>query len=299
MSKAERNREQRAREKIAAQQAAARRAQRRRVFLLGGGAIAAVIVVVVALVVVALNRAPSKQLGSAILPASVTGVLTNPDISTLNSIGTGALPSARQLPIRKVNGTPLTSGGKPELLYIGADFCPYCAAMRWPIAIALSRFGTLGHPLTGIHSNASDIYPNTATLTFYHQRYTSPYLTFTPVENETLDHAPLQPVTKAQDAIWTKYDSPYKGYPFLYFGGKVVMPSYLFDPAVLRVGQAKKGAPLSWQQVATALRSPSSAISRNVYGAANYITAAICVMTGNQPGSVCSAGPIPKIESSL
>ena len=41
-----------------------------------------------------------------------------------------------------ITGAPLTSGGKPEMLYIGAEYCPYCAAERWAMIVALSRFGT-------------------------------------------------------------------------------------------------------------------------------------------------------------
>ena len=31
--------------------------------------------------------------------------------------------------------------GKPEVLYVGAEFCPFCGAERWPLIVALSRFG--------------------------------------------------------------------------------------------------------------------------------------------------------------
>ncbi len=47
----------------------------------------------------------------------------------------------------KVNGNTefklplLTYNGKPTFVYIGAQGCPFCAGMRWPIVIALSRFG--------------------------------------------------------------------------------------------------------------------------------------------------------------
>ena len=46
------------------------------------------------------------------------------------------------------------------MLYIGAEFCPYCAAMRWSMAVALSRFGTFT-PLHGIHSSSTDVDPST------------------------------------------------------------------------------------------------------------------------------------------
>ena len=32
--------------------------------------------------------------------------------------------------------------GKPGVLYIGAEFCPFCATERWAMVNALGRFGT-------------------------------------------------------------------------------------------------------------------------------------------------------------
>jgi len=29
------------------------------------------------------------------------------------------------------------------VVYIGAEYCPYCAVERWPLIVALNRFGTL------------------------------------------------------------------------------------------------------------------------------------------------------------
>jgi hypothetical protein len=178
------------------------------------------------------------------------------------------------------------------MLYIGAEFCPFCAAMRWSMAIALSRFGTFG-PFTGIHSSSTDTDPNTATLTFYKQQYTSKYLTFTPVENLTVNKKLLQNTTPAQQALWEKYDSGPQGvgYPFISFGNKVVLTGPLYDPAVL--------AHLTWTQIASDLKIPTSAVTTNIIGTANYLTAAICKMTGNTPASVCTAAPIPAIEAKL
>ncbi len=46
------------------------------------------------------------------------------------------------IPIMINNSFPtLSAGGKPTFLYIGASGCPFCAAMRWSLVIALSRFG--------------------------------------------------------------------------------------------------------------------------------------------------------------
>jgi uncharacterized protein DUF929 len=282
MSKAQRNRQESVRQRIAAQQAAAKRAETRRRLLLGGGAIIVVIVVVVVLVVLSggsKKKATTEPVGGVALPASVTRNVTSVPASSLNSVGAG---SVTQKPATAISGPALTKNGKPEMLYIGAEFCPYCAAMRWSMAVALSRFGTLS-PLKGIHSApAPEVFPSTATLTFYKSSYSSQYLTFTPVENQTVTHAPLQATTAEQNAIWAKYqpDPSTRGYPFIDIGNRYMI-GINFDPKVLK--------DLTWSQIAASLDKPSSAVAQGVNGAANVITAAICKTTGGKPGNVCSS----------
>jgi thiol-disulfide isomerase/thioredoxin len=292
MSKATRNKARSARERIAVQQAAARRAEQRRRLLIVGGSVGLVIVIVIAFILVKGLSKPSKTLGSGALPAAVARDITNVPASTLKTVGTGVIASPIGQNLKAITDKPLTSGGKAEMLYIGAEYCPYCAAMRWPMAVALSRFGTFG-PLTGIHSTSHDVFPNTPTLTFYRQQYSSPYLTFTPVEHQKVDGKPLQPVTKAQQALWAKYDSSAQGlgYPFVDFGNKAVITGPFYLP------QNLKG--LTWAQVASKLKNPNDPVAQQVGGSANYITAAICKMTGNKPASVCTAAPIPAIEAKL
>lgn len=288
MGKADRTRQQSARERIAAQQAAARRAQRRRALAVAGGSVGLVVVIVAVLVVFALNRTSGRQSGSARLPASTVRALTSVPASVLAAVGPGSVLSYNPRPLRAVSDQPLTSGGKPEMLYIGAEFCPYCAAMRWSMAVALSRFGRFG-PLTGIHSSATDYAPNTPTLTFYRVRYASRHLAFTPVENESITHAALQPLTGPQQAIWLKYTSG--SYPFIDIGGRYVATAPMFDPKIL--------AGLTWSQVAADLHDPASPVARAALGAANYLTAAICSVTGGSPAAVCQAAPIPALRRGL
>jgi len=296
MGKATRIRQQNAREKIAAQRAAERRAEQRRRLLVTGGSVLAVIVIVVAFIVVRSMTSPTATPTSAArtpLPASVASNVTGVPPSALASVGKGSVLTFNPAPITKVTGPPLTSNGKPEMLYIGAEYCPYCAATRWSMAVALSRFGTLSTPLHGIHSSSSDVYPNTATLTFYKTGYNSKYLVFTPVENETINRTLLQPTTAQQNQVWARYepDASQRGYPFISFGNKYVLKTPIYDPAVL------KG--LTWSQIAADLHDPSSPVAQGVLGGANYITAAICKMTNNQPASVCAAPSIKAVAGGL
>src|SRR6266513_2773840 len=180
------------REKIAAQRAAERRAEQRRRILIASGSILAVIAVVVAFIVIKANNKPATNssngpTGSAL--ASVVSKITNVPASTLDTIGDGGGSFTGKIP--PVNGgTPLTSGGKPEMLYMGAEYCPYCAAERWSMIVALSRFGTFSglkttHSASVNGNGQTEPYPNTPTWTFHGSTYTSQYLTFTPVEMQT------------------------------------------------------------------------------------------------------------------
>ena len=74
------------------------------------------------------------------------------------------------------------------MLYEGAEYCPFCAAERWAMVMALSKFGTFwGLKLT--NSSVSDFAPDTATFSFYGSTYTSKYLAFKPVELATNEPA--------------------------------------------------------------------------------------------------------------
>ena len=299
MGKASRIKQQSAREKIAAQREAARKAERRNRILITGGSTLAVLVIVLVFVIIKVSQGSPSSPGNSssngtALPASVSSQVTGVPAATLDKVGKGLVPAFTrgQPPFTAGSGAALTSAGKPEMLYIGAEYCPYCAAMRWSMAVALSRFGTLT-PLHGIHSSSSDVNPNTATLTFYKTGYHSKYLSFTPVEVETVSRAPLQNPTQAQNAVWAKYepDANTRGYPFIAFSNKQVMKGPIYDAAVL---QGK-----SWSQIAAALKDPTSPVAQSVNGAANYITGAICQMTNNQPANVCNSAAVTAVKSGL
>jgi hypothetical protein len=289
MSKSTRTSRENAQAKIAAQRAAARRAEIRNRILITGGSVLVVVVVVVVFIVVKAGQKPpaSTSAGSPTgtsLPASVMRDVRTVPASTLNTVGAGSVTSK---PVTNINGAPLTAQGKPEMLYIGAEFCPYCAAMRWSMAVALSKFGTLSN-VHATRSSSTDADPNTATLTFYKSSYSSPYLVFTPVENETVSHALLQTPTRAEQQLWNKYDP--NSYPFIDIGNKYMI-TIIYDPAVL--------AGKTWSQIASALHDPSSPIAQGADGAANYLIAAICNTTGNKPANVCGSSVVKTLQSKI
>ncbi len=184
--------------------------------------------------------------------------------------------------------------GKPLITYIGAEYCPYCAAERWALAVALSRFGTFTN-LSGTHSSTTDIYPNTQTLSFYGSTYASPFVDFQAVEEASNQrvgdsYATLQTPTAAQSALLTKED-PQGSIPFLDIANRYVVTGSSFSPQVLQG--------LSRSQIATQLADPSSAVAQAVDGAANAITAAITSVTGKEPSDVANSAAVAAIAQKL
>ena len=295
------------REKIAAQRAAERRAEQRRRILLASGAVVVVLAIVLTFVIVKLNSKPSSSsaqglsngpTGSAL--TAVVNKVTSVPASTLDAVGSGSGVTGKPTTI---SGTTLMENGKPEMYYMGAEYCPYCAAERWAMIVALSRFGTFTG-LSTVHSavangaGTAEPDPNTPTWTFAHATYSSPYLTFTPDEIQTNlpdpstgTYTTLQAPTAAQQALVSKYDGSNGAIPFIDFGNHYMISGVSYDPGVL--------AGLSWSTIATDLSNPNSAVAKAVDGTANYITAAICKgLTNNQPASACTA-TVQSLESQI
>ena len=279
-----------ARQRVAAQRAAARRAQRTRRLLLAGGGILIVMILAIVLVAVrpgqpAAPAAPAAP-GTAAQAAEVAAAVAGVPATTFDSVGAGTATG-----LTATSGQPLlTSGGKPEVVYMGGEYCPFCAAERWALTTALSRFGTF----TGlglIHSSPTDVYASTPTLSFHGSRFTSKYVSFAPVEwfGEASDastpfgHAYLEQPTAQQAALFSEYAGG--SIPFVDIGNQYLIPQAQYLPSALRG--------MSWSQVAAAMRDPGSPVAKDIDGAANIITAAVCTLTDNQPATACT----PAVQS--
>jgi hypothetical protein len=266
-------------------------------------AIGAVLLVFVVMIVVKLgggtsgggnteaNPVPSGSAAAAI----IAGVTSVPQ-TTLNAVGRGADPVLPKV----ITGQPLfTDGGKPVVLYVGAEYCPFCAAQRWPVVVALSRFGTFeGLSLT--RSAADDSFPNTPTLSFHGSKYTSQYLAFQGVETTTNvkkngSYQPLDKLTDQQAQLVQKYNAPpyvdansAGSIPFMDFANQAVSAGAAFSPQLL---QGK-----TWDQIVSALADPQSQLGRTIGGNANAMTALLCKLTGGQPGDVCTSPAVTAFQ---
>ncbi len=187
----------------------------------------------------------------------------------------------------KIHGPALVADGKPVVFFDGAEYSPFSAAERWPLIIALSRFGTWSS-LSTLTSSSTDVPANIATFSFYGASYTSPYLTFQSVETATNQprgniYEPLQTPSPDEAALINEYDHQ-GAVPFIDIGNSYGIVGSTYNYAVL---QGKTP-----DQIAAALSDPTNVISKSVIGSANALTAAICDITGHQPVAVCNAPPL-------
>jgi hypothetical protein len=265
------------------------------------GAAVVVIGVIIAIFVYLSNQNGGNTNATGQKPTDpiVLKAISNVDPAVLDAVNTGGLKN----PITATKGQiPLQKGptGKPEVFYDGAEYCPYCAAQRWAMAVSLSRFGKFTK-LPETSSASADVYPNTSTLSFYGSAYSSSYIDFVPVEETTNQpdgnggYTPLQTPTADEAKIASTYNAPpyttQPGIPFISIGNQYLELGPAYTPASL--------AGLSQEDIAGKLTDSSSAVAKDVLGGANYMTAAICAITNNQPASVCTTGVMPSIIQSL
>jgi hypothetical protein len=263
----------RARERIAAERAARKRAEARRRMLTAIMAVTAVLGVVAALVAVKLTAAPARVTASESQASSaiVRQVTTVPAAAL-----TGVSPGQQITPLQKVktSGPSLTMGGKPAIVFVSEESCPFCAAERWSLAVALSHFGTWSH-LGTTTSSATDVYPDTATLSFRTAQYQSTELTLRTTELTDNAGRPLQAQTQLDTSLINTFDVPpyvnsadqSGAVPFLDIANRYILAGAQYDPQVL--------AGLSAAQIAGQLSHPASPVAQAIDGSARVIIAAI------------------------
>jgi uncharacterized protein DUF929 len=278
-------------------------------------AIGLVVVIVATLVIVkVVSGSPATTGKSSITPVdpATMAELAGVPASVFNAVGVTSQVVQVTAPI-PVKGQPVltaqTSSGTtvPEIFYLGAEYCPYCAAQRWSTIIALARFGTW-KGLGNMASYAHDTYPNTPTFTFVRSTYTSKYIVFKSVEEYTnylnaagTNYQLLQTPTSAELALVKKYDTPKyipgltasdgNPIPFITMDNKFLISGASYSPDTL--------SNLSRANIATGLSDPSSPVTDAIIASANYQTAAICSLTNNQPSSVCSSSGVMAAKTAM
>ena len=254
-----------------------------------------ILLIVVVLLVVKITRGSTTVVPPPVAPAStaIVRAATSVPSTVFDAVGAQQATAPGEAVL---SGQPaLTIGGRPAVVYVGGEFCPYCAAERWALVAALGRFGTFSH-LGATTSSTDEVFAGTPTFTFDGTTYRSRYVTFAAVEeygDRLSTTAPagfpkLRDPTPVEWALLRRYDTePYVPgtgtFPFVDVDNRLVVSGsgIGFSPGVL---QGK-----SMSQIASDLSNPTSADTQAVLGAANTLSAEICAATGGRPVAVCTS----------
>ncbi|MBW8730618.1 MAG: DUF929 family protein [Terrabacter sp.] len=254
--------------------AEAARKDRQRTQVIAASVAVVVIVIAVVLGIVISNRpkdAPAASGGAAAL-----ATLEKLPASLFDK---APAPTPEQAPAKLQGGTALTQDGKPKVLYVGAEYCPFCAMERWVLIGALSRFGTFTG-VTETTSSSDDVHPNTPTFSFKDAKYTSDAVAFEAVETQDRNKQPLQTLDGENLALFQKFN-PGGGIPWITYGG-----THATDGATVDAN-AFEGK--TYDQIIAGIQDPTSDIGKTVTPAINMVTAQICDQTKGQPANVCTS----------
>jgi Domain of unknown function (DUF929) len=258
------------------------------------GAVVVLLAFVIGLVIYAL-AGPSSSSPAVVRPArtssAIVSTLGRVPAPVFDSVGVTA-SAALTAPTLLTHQPPLQSKGKPEVLFVGSEFCAFCAAERWPLIVALSRFGRF-ETLDDMQSASQSVFAGVQTFSFFGSEYTSPYVTLTGVElySDSVDraggYARIASLTPAQSAVVERYvDSGEKGlqpgtFPFVDIDNLTVTSTSGFSPAVID-GRSQAA-------IAADLSQPLNPVGRAIVASANYLTAGICRADAGRPASVCDS----------
>jgi hypothetical protein len=224
-------------------------------------------------------------------PTSLITAISHLPAQTVDTVGVTA-PSTTITPPAQTQNPALwvkdssSVDALPVVFFYGAEFAPYAGAERWPLLVALSRFGTFTN-VGLMQTSGSVAFSGVSTFTFSHTHYASRWLDLQTVERYSafnpagVTYTSLQRPTARQATAVAAYDTSATSFPLLDIADRYVLAGSSFPPSVL--------GSLNQADIAADLAFPGNAVTQAVVAAANEITAAICSVTGQMPATVCDA----------
>jgi len=180
----------------------------------------------------------------------------------------------------EVSEDTVRRGGKLTVFFMGAEYCPYCAAERWAIVRSLQKFGQWGGLKQTISAARDQPFLNLPTYDFTEATYNSPHIEFVAREIKDREFKPFQKLSKTEEKIVRKHD-PKKEIPFLLIGGRFMQIGSGFPPKIF-IGH-------TFRQTETELKKVESEIRKTIDEEANVISALLC-LSGLPPELCKEAG---------
>jgi uncharacterized protein DUF929 len=241
------------------------------------------------------QAAPQNSAAGSPDNRTLLDVLQHIDPQVAGVIGGGGLGKS----LVQVKNAPALLGAShhPQVVFLASEGCALCAAQRWSMVIALSRFGSVKDVMLAISSVKESTGP-LATFSFRRLQYTSSYIDLVAVETIDADGHPLATLSPADQKVVDTYDVPpyvpesaRGALPWLDVANRYVMAGSGYPPQVLQN--------LNWAQIDEKLGNAKDPVTEAVVGNANWITAAICRVTGMSPEAVCQTQAIGQLAQQL
>ncbi|MEM2759776.1 MAG: DUF929 family protein [Nitrososphaerales archaeon] len=164
-------------------------------------------------------------------------------------------------------------GEKVFVYYLGAGFCPWCAAERWSIVEALKQFGVWEGLMTYKSAERNEPYLNLPTYNFHGAQFKSAYVDFVSREFQDRNFQDLDRLTAEDNTIIDNYNL--QGViPFIFIAGRYI-----------RIGSGPKPQQLnglSYEDVIRQLQTKDTELANAIYDEANHIAALIYHSTGGR-----------------
>jgi hypothetical protein len=225
-------------------------------------------------------------------PGSVLSAVTQIPGSVFDAVGVDSPTN----PITSLRGTPNATlwrasnehnaTAKPVVFFYGAEFSPYSDTESWSLVAALSRFGTFSQ-VGQVQSSGTEDFGQTPGFTVWDVGYSSHWLTLLPVERygmvnpSGVRYAALSKPTTAEAAVVAANEGTATVFPLVDIANRFTLLGSAFSPAAFNN--------LSASEIASDLTYPTNPVTQAVLSEANELTAAICAVTGQRPGTVCQA----------
>ena len=277
------------------------------------GAVVVLLLGFVALVTYALTHtSPTAGVARPTITAGdIVATLAGVAPATFDSVGV-TVPGTALTPPTVLDGQPpLSRSGRPEVLFVGSEYSPFCAAERWALVVALGRFGRFG-VLHNTQSAPLSVFSGIQSFSFTDTTYSSRYLTLTGVElysDQVGADGTFTRITRldpGEAALVARYTAQVDGagapatWPFVDIANRMVATTSGFSPALL-VGQSQAQIAAEVAQPLAAATGPTPAPPSGaaIVAAANELSAGICLATDGAPAAVCSSKAVRSADQAL
>ncbi|MFV0461499.1 MAG: DUF929 family protein [Actinomycetales bacterium] len=269
---------------------AERRDRQRRLLIITAAALVCIVLVVAVAVAIASQPDDPGEAGTSDGGTAFIDTATSVPVAVLDAAGAPESQGLRAMQAIP-DGEPLVTDGKPTVIYVGAEFCPYCASERWALISALSRFGTWSG-LEPARSGATD--GDIPTVSFTNAEFDSDQVVFRGFETADRDGNPLSAPPEDVSQLMATHNPGQNGQgspiPWTYFGVMQIIGSPV--PLEPFLDGSTTATSLTHQEVADAMATGSGELGTSINAETNALTAQICELTDNQPVDVCSAAGV-------